>query len=63
MSNLQKDKQNSILFGVCAGLSDYTGVDVTVLRFATLLGAIFTGSIIFWIYVVLAILLPNKRQD
>jgi phage shock protein C len=61
MKNLYKNKKNGMFFGVCAGLSDALGIDVTVLRFATIFGTIFTGSLIFWIYLLLALLLPNKE--
>lgn len=57
---IYKDTDNKMIFGVCAGLSDMTGIDVTVIRLATVLGAIFTGSLIFWIYLLLGIVLPRK---
>lgn len=50
-----------MIFGVCSGLSEVTGVDVTILRLLTVVGAIFTGSLIFWIYLLLGILLPQKQ--
>lgn len=61
MSKLTKNKKNGMIFGVCAGLSDATGIDVTIVRLATLFGAIFTGSLIFWIYLLLGIVLPRKE--
>jgi phage shock protein C len=60
MSNLCKNKEDGMFFGVCAGISDYTGIDVTIIRLLTLFGAIATGSIIFWVYLLLGILLPKK---
>ena len=32
------DKQNAKWLGVCAGIADYTGVDVTVVRIGFVLG-------------------------
>ena len=61
MSKLYKDRKNGMFFGVCAGLSEATGIDVTILRLLTVVGAIFTGSLIFWIYLLLGILLPQKQ--
>ena len=58
---LYKDPSKKMIFGVCAGLSDATGIDVTIVRLATLFGAIFTGSLIFWIYLLLGIVLPRKE--
>ena len=49
-----------MVFGVCAGISESTGIDVSLVRIATVLGAVFTGSIIFWIYLGLGIVLPLK---
>lgn len=59
---LYKNRAKRKILGVCAGLSDSTGIDVTLLRCVTLLGAIFTGSLIFWIYLILAIILPDKNE-
>ena len=60
VQQLQKNKEDSMIFGVCAGLSDSTGLDVTLIRFATIAGAILT-SLIFWVYLALAILFLPKE--
>lgn len=60
MSQLHKSKTNRVLFGVCGGLSNSLGIDATLLRIGFLLGAIFTGSVLLWVYLVLALLLPAK---
>ena len=57
---LMKDKKRGMIFGVCAGISEATGIDVSIVRIATVLGSIFTGSIVFWIYLGLGIILPLK---
>jgi phage shock protein PspC (stress-responsive transcriptional regulator) len=57
---LTKDKKRGMIFGVCAGISEATGIDVSIVRVATVLGSIFTGSIVFWIYLGLGIVLPLK---
>ena len=49
-------------FGVCAGISEATGIDVSIVRIATVLGSIFTGSIVFWVYLGLGIILPLKED-
>lgn len=61
MKRLTKDTKNAMLFGVCAGLSNYTGIDASIIRILTVLGAVFSFSIIFWIYLLLAIILPNHE--
>ena len=57
---LTKDADNKLLFGVCSGLSKYTGVDATLIRIGFIIGSIFTGSILFWLYDLMVILLPKK---
>ncbi len=37
------DKQNAKWMGVCAGIADYTGIDVTVIRIGMVV-AMFMGS-------------------
>ena len=61
MKKLSKSKYKK-LFGVCAGLSDYSGLDVSLIRILFVLGAIFTGSIVFWIYLILAVILPSEQE-
>lgn len=60
MSNLVRTK-NRTLFGVCGGLSKYLGLDVSIVRILFVLGAIFTGSLVFWAYLLLALILPNEE--
>ncbi len=58
MKKLYKSKENSIISGVCAGLSLYLGIDVTIVR----LIFVFLGFYHFlgvWVYFVLAVLLPT----
>ena len=60
MNKLHKSKNGNMLFGVCMGLSDSLGIDVTVIRLGFVVGAILTGSILFWVYLLLAIVLPSE---
>ncbi|MFN3818000.1 envelope stress response membrane protein PspC [Blastomonas sp.] len=39
-----RDKQNGKWMGVCAGIADYTGIDVLWVRVATVMLAIFTSG-------------------
>lgn len=59
---LYKNKANGMIFGVCAGLSETTGINLTVLRLLTVIGAVFTGSLVLWIYLLLGIVLQNKES-
>jgi phage shock protein PspC (stress-responsive transcriptional regulator) len=60
MNKLTKDMENSMIFGVCSGISKYSGVDTTIIRLGFILGAIFTGSVLFWVYLFLALVMPKK---
>jgi phage shock protein PspC (stress-responsive transcriptional regulator) len=60
MSKLTKDLSNRFLFGVCSGLSKYSGIDPTIIRLGFIFGAIFSGSLLLWIYIILAIILPKE---
>jgi phage shock protein C len=57
---LYQDRENKVVFGVCAGVADYFGLDVAVTRMVVL------GCLVFFLpptligYIVLAILLPKK---
>jgi phage shock protein C len=56
-----RDKLNGKLMGVCAGIADYTGVNVLWVR----LGAVIlstTVGVIIPIYIVIGLLAPKKPQ-
>lgn len=59
MNRLAKSQSKKMLFGVCGGLSNYTGIDVSIVRLLWFFGTIFTGSLLFWLYIILAIILPT----
>jgi phage shock protein C len=60
MSKLVKCK-NRTIFGVCCGIANFLGVDPTIIRILFVLGALFTGSILFWVYLILGLILPNEE--
>lgn len=60
MTKLSKDMKHNMLFGVCSGISNYSGVDAAIIRLLFIFGAIFSGSLLLWIYLILAIILPKK---
>jgi phage shock protein C len=60
MSKLIKSNNNRILFGVCGGIAEYSGLDASLVRLLFILGTIFTGSLLFWLYLILGIILPKE---
>lgn len=59
MKKLLKNNKTKIIFGVCSGLSNYAGIDVSIIRILFILGSLVTGSLLFWFYMLLAIILPS----
>lgn len=66
------DKAHGKLAGVCAGIADYIGVDVTWVRAAVVLGTIFGGGFLVPAYLVVALVadpmppapaVPLRRRD
>ena len=53
------DPFDSMISGVCLGLSDYFGIDVTILRFIWVIAILFYGVGLIP-YIILAIIMPDK---
>jgi phage shock protein C len=57
---LYRSRNNRMIFGVCAGLGDFFGIDPTVVRLIFIAGALLGfGSFIF-IYLALFIVVPEE---
>ncbi len=52
---------NRMLAGVCAGLADYFGWDVTVVRIVYALATVFTAFSGIIVYIILWIVMPEKK--
>lgn len=57
------DKKNGKFMGVCAGIADYTGVDVTLVRIGAVLLAILGQGIGIIAYFVVGWIAPNKPRE
>jgi len=60
MTKLTKNRYNKMFFGVCSGLADWLNTDATLVRLIFVAGAFLTGSLLFWVYLLLAIILPPE---
>lgn len=60
MTKLTKNRYNKMFFGVCSGLADWLNTDATLVRLAFVIGALLTGSLLLWIYLLLALILPSE---
>ena len=59
---LFKNKKDGMIFGVCAGLADWLGVDTSLLRILMVIGFFMSLSVTFCMYLLLAIFLPVKPE-
>ena len=57
--SLTRRRDDRMVAGVCSGVADYLGIDPTVVRLLTVLGAIFSFGTIAVAYVVAWVLMPE----
>jgi len=57
------DKKNGQVMGVCAGLADYTGFDVTLIRILFVLGVFMGGGALIPVYFVAGFLANDKPRE
>ncbi len=58
------DKRHGKFMGVCAGISDYTGIDVTFVRVGVVLLTVFaTGGLGFVAYLALGMIAHDKPRE
>jgi len=57
---LVRRTDDRMIGGVCSGVADYLGIDVTLVRVLTVLGAIFGMGSLVVAYAVMWLLLPEE---
>ncbi|HUG45248.1 MAG TPA: envelope stress response membrane protein PspC [Sphingomicrobium sp.] len=57
------DKKHGKVMGVCAGLADYTGFDVTLVRILFVLGVVMGGGALIPVYFVAGIIAHDKPRE
>lgn len=58
---LYKTDENSMVSGVCQGISEYFDMDPSIIRFAFAFSLVLAGTGL-WAYIILAIILPDKKE-
>ena len=53
---------HGMLAGVCGGVAEYTGLDLTLVRVLMVLFTLFGGSGLL-VYIVMWIIVPNEPRD
>lgn len=59
---LTKSNSDKILFGVCGGIAEYLSIDSSLIRICFFLGTFLTGSLLFWIYILLVLFMPKDHK-
>jgi len=57
------DKKNGTVMGVCAGLADYTGFDVTLVRILFILAIFMGGGALLPVYFITGIIAQDKPRE
>ena len=56
---LTRTSNNSIIAGVCGGISKFYGLNPTLIRIVTLI-LILAGGLSLWVYLLLWIIIPRE---
>ena len=60
---LYRSQTNRQISGVCGGLGEYFNVDPTIMRIAFVAGFFLTGTLAFWAYLVMWIVVPELAEN
>ncbi|MGH8427280.1 MAG: envelope stress response membrane protein PspC [Gammaproteobacteria bacterium] len=61
-NRLYRDPERGMIMGVCAGIADYFGWNLTLVRVVVVLTFFFWWGITLVVYVIMGFLLPKKPQ-
>ncbi len=62
-NRLYRNRENSMIFGVCAGLADYFGFDVKITRVCVAIAGFLFFPTVVVIYLILGLLLDPAPQE
>ena len=57
------DKKNGKWLGVCAGIADYTGIDVTMVRIGMMVGTVLGSGALIIVYIAAGLMAPPKPRE
>jgi len=58
-----RDKRNGKFLGVCSGIADYTGLDVTLVRICMIAAVIMGSGAPLLLYFIAAFMVPDKPRE
>lgn len=61
IKKLRRSRSEHVIGGVCGGIAEYFGIDVSVVRLLMFF-LIFFGGISLWVYIILWIVIPMEDQ-
>jgi phage shock protein PspC (stress-responsive transcriptional regulator) len=56
---LYRSRSQRSIGGVCGGLGEYLNVDPTIMRIAFVAGFFLSGTLAFWAYLIMWIVVPE----
>jgi phage shock protein C len=62
-NRLYRNRENGVIAGVCAGIADYFGFDLTITRVIVVLGTIFFWPFLVVVYFILALMLEPRPDE
>ena len=62
-SKYYRDKYNAKWMGLCAGVADYTGLDVTLVRIGFIISVFASSGATLLIYPIAGMIAPKKPQE
>jgi phage shock protein C len=57
-----RSRSNRVIWGVCGGLAKYFNIDPTLVRVLAV-ASLFVGSLGFWVYIIMALVVPTESSD
>lgn len=58
-----RDKRNGKVMGICAGIADYTGFDVSLVRIGMIAAVFLSSGSILPVYFIAAMVAPDKPRE
>ena len=58
-----RDKRNGKVMGICAGIADYTGFDVSLVRIAMIAAVFLSSGSILPVYFIAGMIAPDKPRE
>lgn len=59
---LYRSREDRMIAGVCGGLGEYFDIDPTIIRLIFVFGSVITSSGLFWVYLVMMFVVPEKPR-